>query len=1099
MQRLAELCVRRPVLSRVITLVMVVVGVFSFLSLNVSRYPNVELPFITVITRFPGASPEEVETDLTRKIEDAVSGIGGIDKVTSTSTEGYSIVVAQFVLEKNVTTAVDEVRDKVGAIADLPAGIDAPQVLRFDPSQIPVAVLALSADRPIRDISEYASRVIKPGLEGVLGVAQVNLVGDQQRQINVLLDPYRLAAHDVTATSVLAALQAPAGSADTGAQRFLVRTFQRVSELAGIAIPSRTGRAVALGDLAHIQDGAAPARTTANVNGTPGVLLYIQKQSGANTVSVVGGIKDRLQSLAQALPAGYDLRVAWDQSEFVLAATRAVEEHVVVGSILAALVVLVFLWDWRSTIITGLAIPISLISTFTLLAALHLTLNTFTLLALALVIGIVIDDAIVVLENIYRLIHDKGTRPFHAAIAGTREVGPAVMATTLSLIVVFLPLAFMTGIVGRFMSSFGWTMAFAIAVSLVVSFTLTPSLASRWLRAPASNGEHGEGGPPPAMPVRREPEGPVKRAIERGYRWLLERSLQHRWVLVVLSILTLASIVPLGRMVNQNFLPVDDESRFEVAGQAPGESALDATSSLATRMAAEIRRLPGVAYTIVTVGDDPQRSPNKFTIFVGMLPIGARPTVTQAQEMARVRTEILPKFQAPDLTVVVNDISDLSGSAAPLQYVISGPDLSVLGRASQAAVEYLRTLPGVVDIRSSAAASRSVDIKVNPAHAAGLGVGAEEVANTLALLTQGVQARQMAYAEGGRFYPVHISAGVPGLTDPSDLANVPLLASSGGHVPLGRVVDVLPTSGPREIERFNRGRQVTVSANLLPQASLGGVVEKLDAKMRSLNLPPEYHLGLTGIAEQVSKTKSAFTQAFIIAFVFMFLVLAAQFESWMHPITILLSLPLTVPFALISILLLRGSLNPLSYLGILVLFGVVKKNAILQVDRANRLRAQGIEKDAAIVHASLDRLRPILMTTIAFVAGMIPLAISRGVGAATNQTISTVIIGGQMLSLLLTLLAIPVMYSLFGDIDTWVFRRRRESLRRMAASDAAPSPARGIGQRRRGRASADARGDSARRLLAQDADRGSVRVSDEKMRMSHTEGDDLPDQPWTGR
>src|SRR5579884_1265971 len=910
MQRLAELCVRRPVLARVITLVMIVLGIFAFLGLNVSRYPNVELPIITIITKLPGAAPAAVEADVTRRIENAVSGIDGMDKVTSTSAEGFSIVIAQFALEKDVNVAAQEVRDKIGALADLPAGTEPPQVLRFDPNRIPVMIVALSADRPVPAISEYAFRTIAPRLEGTAGVAQLKLVGDRLRQINVLVDPDRLAAHGVTATQVLNAIQTPAGGLDATAQQFIAHTFTSLADLANLPVTSRGGRPVRLADVARIEDGAAQPQTVANINGTPAVLLYVLKQSGANTIDVARAITARLRTLRAALPPGYTLRVVWDQSEYVLASTRAVEEHLVAGSLLAALVVLLFLWDWRATIITALAIPISLVSTFTLLAALHLTLNTFTLLALALVIGI--------------------------------------------------------GIVGRFMSSFGWTMAFAIAVSLVVSFTLTPSLASQWLgpRRPGARSRSGDAGEPhPDPPRRGGPRERLRAVMEGWYRWLLDRSLRRRWAVVLLAPLTLASIVPLAMAVDQDLLPTEDESQFEVVVQAPAGWTLDASAALAARMAAEIRRLAGVAFTVVTVGDDPQHSPNRFTIFVRLVPLHAR-TVTQQQEMARVRREVLPKFRSEDLVVLVNDVSDLTEGTAPLQYVISGPDLAVLRRAAREAVAYLHTLPGVVDIQSSAAAGQSYDVKVDPARAAAAGVSPAEVAEALALATHGIDARGVAYAEGGQFYTVHLRAETPA-ADPAALARVPLASPTGHPVALGQVVGIRPTAGPGEITHVNRERGVTISANLLAGTSLGSVVSRLDAKMRALGLPPGYHRGLTGVSEQVPQTERAFTQAFVIAFVFMYLVLAAQFESWVHPITILLSLPLTAPFALVSILLLHGSLNPLSYLGILVLFGVVKKNAILQVDRANELRAQGLEKDEAIVRASLDRLRPILMTTIA--------------------------------------------------------------------------------------------------------------------------------------
>lgn len=1006
MQRLAELCVRKPMLAYAITLVMVVAGVIAFLRLGVSRYPDVELPILTVVTEFPGASPAQVETAITRKIEDAVSGIDGIEALTSRSAAGFSAVVARFVIEKDANAAAREVQDKVRAITDLPAGAARPQVLRFDPNQIPIAVVALSAQRPVPQLSEFADRVIRPQIEGTPGVARVNLVGGQARQINVRVAPARLAAYGVTVRALLNAIETHGGEADAGAQTFPPRTFSRVAALANIAIGSRGGRRTVLADVARVEDGAARPETATLVDGTPAILFYVQKQPAANTVGVVKRLRDRLQTLRQTIPPEYALRVVWDQAEYVVAATSLVEDHLVAGALLAASVVLLFLADARATLITALAIPISLVSTFVLLAALRLTLNMFTLLALALVVGIVIDDAIVILENIYRLIRVAGLPPVRAAVEGTREVGPAVMATTLSLIVVFLPLAFMGGIVGRFVSSFGWTMACAIAVSLLVSFTLTPALASRWLG--------------PALRSRGQEEttarGRIEQAIERWYRRLLERSLRRRWVVVALSILALASIVPLWRSVSQDFLPVDDESQFEVVGRVRGGSTLADTSALVTPMAGAIRRLSGVASTVVAVGDDPQHSPEAFTVFVRMVPVGAR-TVTQQQAMARVRTDVLPRYQSRGVTAVVNNIFDLSGSVAPLEYVISGPDLTVLARTSDTAVAYLRTLPGVVDVRSSLATGSSVDVKVNPARAALLGVDPGDAADMLALLTRGIDVRGIKYAENGRFYGVHVEAEDAHPRDPAALLQTPLASTFGGTVPLGGVIDVRLTTGPSEIDHFDRERAVTVSANLLPGTFLGTVTAVLDARLRALRLSPAFHLGTAGISEQVSHTERAFARAFAIAFALMFLVLAALFKSWLHPITILASLPLTVPFALLSILVLHGSLNPLSYLGILVLFGVVKKNAILQLDRANQLRTQGMDKDAAIVGASVGRLRPILMTTIAFVAGAVPLALSRGVGAATSHSISAVIIGGQTFSLLLTLVAVPVFYSLFDDLE----------------------------------------------------------------------------------
>ncbi|HEX9246910.1 MAG TPA: efflux RND transporter permease subunit [bacterium] len=1048
MQALAGLSIRRPVLASVIILAMVFLGVFSYAKLNIERWPNVDIPIIVVTVTDPGASPEEIESDVTNKIEDAVNSVSGIDHLSSTSAESVSIVIAQFVLEKNIDVAAQEIQNKINGIPDLPAGIDPPTVSKFDPSAIPVMTLALSANRPVRDISEYADKVLRPQLESTLGVGQVTLTGDQPRQINVWVDPDRLASYGLPVTSVLQAVQnqnvqLPAGHVDQGNTQLTVRALSRITspqELANVGLATRDGQPVRIGDVARIEDGAAEPVTTANVNGTPAVLLQIQKQSGTNTLNVVHALKERLRTIEPLLASGYHLRIVRDQAVFVEASTGAVQEHLIIGSILAALVVLVFLWNWRSTLIAALAIPTSIIATFTLISALGLTLNTITLLALALVVGIVIDDAIVVLENIYRLLKEKGMPPVQAAIEGTREIGPAVTATTISLIAVFLPLAFMGGIVGQFMKSFGWTMAFAIAVSLVVSFTLTPSLSARWLgggrRAPAggpgdpleteSAGAAGRG--PEAEPHR----GRVYHALDHGYRWLLEHALRRRWVVVVLTLLVLFSIGPLGAAVNKNFLPEDDQSQLEVVVRAPEGWTLAATDHFATQMAAEIRRLPGMDYTIVTAGDDPQHTPNRFTIFVKMVDLDKR-SISQQAMYSKVRDLIQSRYGYLGLQTQVEAVAEFGGSGGfqPVDYVVSGPNLGVLTRVGDQGIRILRSIPGVVDPRSSLiSGAPQLGVQVDRARAADLGVNAVDAANALYMLVQGVEVKTAKYTEAGQQYKIVIRADKQHRSNQDLLAQLPVSSPTQGVVALEQVVSTSRGVGPSEISHYNRRRQVELTANLLPSASQQAVLQELDRKVRALGLGPQYDMTFTGQAIEQGRQGAAFMQSFMLSFLFMYLVLAAQFESWLHPVTILLSLPLTVPFALLSILFLHGSLNILSQLGILVLFGVVKKNAILQIDRANHLRVLGLDRNAAIVQASRDRLRPILMTTIAFVAGMIPLAISTGVGAATNRAMSSVIIGGQVMSLLLTLVAIPVMYSLFDDltglrVSSWLAAPRR--------------------------------------------------------------------------
>lgn len=1016
MRWLSELSVRRSVLAWVIILSLTFLGSFFYRRLNVERFPNVDLPFVAVYTRLPGASPEEVETDVTNKVEEAVNTISGIDTLTSTSAEGFSQVAIQFVLEKDINVAAQDVRDKInGILPDLPAGIDQPVVSKLDPGAVPVLTLALSGDHSIRDLTEYADKVFKRQLDGTPGVGSVDIIGGQPRQINVWIDPSRLNAYGLSATSIIQALQTqniqvPGGNIDQGTQRLTLRTLGRVdsiAELERLVVANRGGVPVKLADVARVEDGAAEPKTIASLNGQPAVTLNIVKQSGSNTLNVVRDVKARLAGLTASLPPGYRLKIVSDQSVFVEASTRAVQEHLIVGSLLAAVVVLLFLRDVRATVIAAIAIPTSLISTFTFLNAMGLTLNIVTLLALALVVGIVIDDAIVVLENIYRFIREKKMPPFQAAIEATREVGGAVTSTTMSLIAVFLPLAFMGGIVGRFMRSFGYTMAFSIAVSLLVSFTLTPMLSSRWLK----------GSGPGATAAGGEARGGrIYMALENAYRWLLRRALRRRWVVAVLSLVVLFSMVPLGIAVNKNFFPDEDESQFEAIVRAPEGWSLHTTEQLANQMSTEIRRLPGVEYTMVQVAADPLQTPNRANILAHMVDLDKR-TVSQADIVNRVRSEILPRYSYLGLQSQVGPVNAFGGGGTfqPIDYVVGGPDLAVLTRVAEQGQAILRKIPGVVDVRSSLITGKpQLGVTVDRARAADLGVSVANAASALNTLVAGQKAG--TYAELGQQYDIVVRADAV-YRDLAALSQLQVGSSTQGVVPLEQLVQIKPGVGPSTIDHYNRRRRVELTANLLPSASQSAVLAQLDREMHKLGLSSDYTVAFAGQAAEQGRQAAAFMTAFGLSFVFMYLILAAQFESWLHPVTILLSLPLTVPFALLSILFLRDSLNILSQLGILVLFGVVKKNAILQIDHANQLRAAGMARDEAIVAASRDRLRPILMTTIAFVAGMIPLAISSGVGSGSNRSISSVVIGGQTLSLILTLVAIPVFYSLFDDLS----------------------------------------------------------------------------------
>ncbi len=1056
MQWLAEVCVKRPVFATMLILSLVVVGLFSFISLGVDLFPKIDFPTITITVINPGASPEEIETEITEKVEEAVNTISGIDELRSTSVEGIAQIFVQFVLEKDVNVAAQEVENRVQTvIPNLPDTAEQPTVQKLDTDAAPVLRISVSAPASLRDVTEVAKHKIKERIESVNGVGQISIIGGQERQINVWVDPDKMRAYNVTAAEVSNALKIqniefPSGRLDQGQTESSVRTLGKIKkpeQFNDVVVATRGDYQVKVKDLGYTQDGAEEIRSEARLNGQPAVTLIVSKQSGQNTVAVAHEIKARLaeiqgdeaRGIKGTLPAGYQMRIIGDNSIFIENSLHSIEEHLVVGSLLAAIVVFLFLWNLRTTLIAALAIPTSIVSTFALMYAMGYTLNSITMLALTLMVGIVIDDAIVVLENIYRFIEEKGMDPFQAAIEGTREIGLAVLATTLSLMAVFVPIGFMQGIVGRFMSSFGLTASFAVGVSLIVSFTLTPMLAARLIKRP----KHllvGEESPEAHQEITGDGMIEEKRTIvpedskhtswfryvDGVYTFLLRFSMANRWVIITLCALVFLAIIPLFMFVGKNFLPVDDQSQFEVSVRAPEGFSLGATSQTMERIATEVRKMPGVTDTLVTIGGGQQQVVNSGSIYVKLSDIADR-AKSQEQLMADTRDLLVDKQKFPqELRTAVQPVAAFSGGGfrnANVQFLIAGPDLKQLEIYSAKIMEKMKTIPDAVDVDTTLISGKpEVQLTVDRATAADLGVRIGDVSQALNTLVAGQEATQ--FNEGTDQYEVRVRALNLYRTNVEGLKRLVVPSTKLGNVTLDRLVKVSEGTGPASVDRTNRQRQVTLLANTKPGGSATNITGEIDKFVKTLSLPPGYTTGYVGQSKELGKSLYYFALAIVLSFIFMYIVLAAQFESFVHPITILLTLPLSIPFGILSLLLTGQTVNIFSGLGLLLLFGVVKKNAILQIDHTNSLRSKGMSRYDAIIQANRDRLRPILMTTIALVAGMLPLVLSSGAGSGTNRSIGVLVVGGQSLCLLLTLLAVPVFYSMFDDLsEVHVFRR----------------------------------------------------------------------------
>ncbi|MBY0504904.1 MAG: efflux RND transporter permease subunit [Bryobacteraceae bacterium] len=1030
MQKLAEICIKRPVFATMLILALVVLGLNSYRQLGVDFFPKIELPIVTITTTLRGAAPEEVETQVSKRIEEAVNTISGIEELRSVSSEGLSLVSVQFSLSRDSDVAAQEVRDKISAmLSQLPKDADPPVVEKIATDAAPVVNIAISSPRDPRETTKLADDVIKKNVESINGVGQVKFVGERMRQIQVWLDGNKLQAYGLNVDQVRAALAAqnvevPGGNIEQGSREMSLRTFGRVErpqDFARLVIANTGGAPVRVSDIGRVIDGFEEPRTLARLDGVPAVVLEVRKQAGTNSLAVIQDVKDRVAELAPRLPKDFQIRYTRDQSTFIRQAFEAVQAHLIEGGLFAAFIVWVFLRSWRSTLITAVAIPTSIVSTYTLMHAMGFTLDQITMLALVMMVGIVIDDAIVVLENIFRKMQHEGMEPMQAAMEGTREIGLAVLATTLSLVIIFMPVALMSGIVGRFMSSFGYTAAFAVMVSLLVSFTMTPMLSSRFLTKKEATNSHKEFW--------------ILTQANRAYHAMLVWSMQHRWVITVICLLVMASSVPLFQMVGKDFLPVDDQGEFEVIVRLPPGTSLEGTDAMMARLEDDCRKLPGFKSVLTTVGADQLRKVDRGFILVGLVDEKQR-TVSQDAIMGMAREKF---SHYKDLIVSVQRPALVQGGGPNknLMFTIQGPDLAQLDKYSTTLLKKLSALEGVEDVESSYEGGKpELRVRINREKAADLNVSVSSIATALRTLVGGD--RQVStYRDGDDRIDVQLRVDKEFRDSPGALERLYVPSSTLGNVAVSNVASFEQSVGPTQIERYNRQRQIMLTANIVAPQSLSNVLDILQKEQDAMNMAPGYSTALAGASREFGKAASNFVVAFLLSIIFMYMVLASQFESFVDPITILLSLPLSVPFAVLSLIVFKENYQIIySSVGILVLFGIVKKNSILQIDHIKNLRREGMARPQAIIKGCLDRLRPILMTTAALVAGMIPLALGGGAGSGSRRSVAIIVIGGQTLCLLLTLLVTPVAYSLFDDLAQGNWWKRLLSFFRLRTATA---------------------------------------------------------------
>ncbi len=1032
---LSGVAIRRPIFTAMIMAGLLVLGFFSYRRLAIDLFPEVDFPIVSVQTVYPGASPETIEREVTRRLEESFNTIQGVDEIWSFSYEGASMVMVWFELDRDVDEAAQDVRGRIdGVRRDLPADIEAPVVQTFDPLALPILSLAISSPTmPVEDLTVIADEDVRRRLESISGVGEVRRTGGLARQIRVDILPDRMQAFSVTVTDVMGALQrqnmeVPAGRVESGPTEELVRVTGRITDPAqfeDVIVANRNGTSIRLRDVARVTVGTEEERSAALVNGSPAVSLDILKVSGANTVEVADRVNEAIEELQAELPAAVDIQVVRDNSVMIRQSVESVIHELMLGALLTVIVVMLFLNDVKAMVITSLALPVSVISAFILMAAMGFTLNMLTLMALALSIGILIDDAIVVIENIVRH-REQGADHFSAAAGGTKEIILAVMATTFSIVAVFVPVAFMGGIVGRFFFQFGLTVAWAVLVSLFVSFTLTPTLSAWWGVDPHAADEERRG-------------NVVQRTIARFNRWFRRRTEEYRGVLawalghrrttVGIAVAALVGALLLFPFIGGAFMPTSDQGEFVVQYETAEGASLDFTRSKGTELAARIRELDGVDYTYTTAGGGGSQgvfgSGTAGEIYVKLVHASERDR--SARELSlEARRRIRQVFGVE--TIVLTGTGP-GGHGAPLEVLVTGPEMEGLERLARRIRDEVAAIPGVVDVGLSVGEPRPelrIDVDRDVANELGLDIGM--IAMTVRPLFAGQTATRWEDASGEE-REVVVQVAPEQRASLADVARLPIptmsFTQSGAQrmVSLGEIARIERGTAPAQIDRRDLSRTISVTANNIGDVSVAEASATIRQRIAAMDMPEGYSARLAGQTEMLEETTGYVVEAIILSVILIFLILASQFESLTHPLAIMVSLPLSLIGVLLALLITGDTMNMMSMIGVILLMGLVTKNAILLVDNANERRALGRDRRQALLEAGVVRMRPIMMTTLAMIFGMLPIALALGEGSGFRAPMARAVIGGLITSTALTLLVVPVAYTYLDDLGAWVKRR----------------------------------------------------------------------------